>query len=319
LLLSDRMKAEQVTSGLYRLCTMMVNVYFVRDRASGGWVLVDTGLPGYAGAIRREASRLFRHAPHGIVLTHGHFDHVGTVEALAEEWGVPVYAHPLELPYLTGRSEYPPPDPTVGGGAQTWMSPLFSRGPIDLGARVQPLPMNRVVPWLPEWQWQLTDGHAPGHVSLFRPSDRVLIAGDAVVTTKQESLSGALLQRPAKVRRPPAYFTPDWERARRSVQTIAALEPNVLATGHGLPMHGSPMRRELHWLADHFEDVIPSSGRYVDRPAATDRDGVVAVPPAPHFATTPAGLAAIGLGAAVGIGLMARAAGRSRTGSASGM
>ena len=50
-------KAEQVASGLYRLCTMMVNVYFVRDRAAGGWVLVDTGLPGYAGAIRRMSSR----------------------------------------------------------------------------------------------------------------------------------------------------------------------------------------------------------------------------------------------------------------------
>jgi glyoxylase-like metal-dependent hydrolase (beta-lactamase superfamily II) len=199
------------------------------------------------------------------------------------------------------------------------MSPLFSRGPIDLGARVQPLPMNGVVPWLPEWQWQLTDGHAPGHVSLFRPSDRVLIAGDAVVTTKQESLTSALLQRPAMVWRPPAYFTPDWERSRRSVQALAALEPNVLATGHGRPMSGSTMRRELHRLAAHFDEVIPSTGRYVDQPATMDRDGVIHVPPAPRFTTTPLGIAAIGVGAAVGIGLMARAANRGGAGGASSM
>src|SRR4051812_6744038 len=157
------MHSERVASGVYRLRTLMVNVYLVaaNDDHGSPWALIDTGLPGYRGAIRRAAAQLFHRPPSAILLTHGHFDHVGALPRLADEWGVPVYAHPLEMPYLTGRSEYPPPDPTVGGGAQTWMSPLFSRGPIDLGARVQPLPMNRVVPWLPEWQWQLTDGHAP--------------------------------------------------------------------------------------------------------------------------------------------------------------
>ena len=305
------MQAEQIASGVYRLRTMMVNVYFVRDRASGGWVLVDTGLPGYTGIIRRAARRLFRRAPQAILLTHGHFDHVGTVAQLAEEWGVPVYAHPLELPYLTGRSTYPPPDPTVGGGAQSWMSPLFSRGPIDLGARVNPLPPDGVAPWMPEWRWLLTSGHAPGHVSFFREQDRVLIAGDAVVTTRQESALNVLVQRRV-VSRPPAYFTPDWENARRSVQAIASLEPSLLATGHGQPMGGPSMLRELQRLADRFDEAIPSSGRYVNHPAVMDHTGVLHVPPARSFAATPVGIAAIGVSAAIGVGLMARAAARTR-------
>ena len=33
-------------------------------------------------------------------MTHGHFDHVGSLEKLANEWHVPVYAHYLEVPYL---------------------------------------------------------------------------------------------------------------------------------------------------------------------------------------------------------------------------
>src|SRR3954447_15221010 len=172
------MRAERVASDVFRLKTLMVNVYFARDRTSGQWALIDTGLPGYARSIRRVGEQLFGTTPAAILLTHGHFDHVSGLPTLAEEWGVPVYAHALELPYLTGRSKYPPPDPTVGG-SQAWMSPLLPAGPIDLGARVHMLPINGIVPGLPEWQWLLTCGHTAGHVSFFREGDRTLVAGDA--------------------------------------------------------------------------------------------------------------------------------------------
>jgi glyoxylase-like metal-dependent hydrolase (beta-lactamase superfamily II) len=301
------MKAERVAPNVFRLQTLMVNLYFVRDATSGEWVLIDTGLPGFARTIHREAARLFGTRPRAIVLTHGHFDHVGAVRQLSNAWGVPVYAHPLELPYLTGRSKYPPPDPTVGGGSQSWMSPLFSRGPIDLGSRVHMLPLGGTVPGLSDWQWLLTGGHAPGHVSLFRETDRTLVAGDAVVTTRQESAAGALLQRPTLVWRPPAYFTPDWPSARRSVETLAALEPETLLTGHGRPMSGSDMRRQLRDLADRFEHYMPASGRYVPYPAVTDGRGVLHVPPRAGIAMNGRTIAA-GIGAvAVGVGLMALA------------
>ncbi|HZP49116.1 MAG TPA: MBL fold metallo-hydrolase [Vicinamibacterales bacterium] len=299
------MHAEAVAEGVHRLCTLMVNVYFVES--SGQWWLVDTGLPGYSASVRREGERRFGTPPAGILLTHGHFDHVGGLPALAEAWGAPVYAHPLELPYLTGRSSYPPPDPTVGGGAQSWLSPLFPRGPIDLDGRIRMLPEGGNVPGLVDWTWLRTAGHAPGHVSFYREGDRTLIAGDAVVTTKQESTISVLLQR-ERVWRPPAYYTCDWAAARRSVETIAALEPEVLATGHGHALRGAAMREGLRELADRFDTLMPDHGRYIPYPAVTDERGVVHVPPRVGLAPGQvAAAAAIGAAVVAAVWLGARA------------
>src|SRR3954471_24854509 len=112
-----RGRATRIARDVACLELSIVNVYLVGPPQSGdgGWVLVDTGLPTSHGAIVHEAERRFgyRAHPSAIVLTHGHVDHAGSVRELAELWDVPVYAHRLEAPYLTGQSDYPPGDPTV--------------------------------------------------------------------------------------------------------------------------------------------------------------------------------------------------------------
>src|SRR5437868_6787461 len=107
-----------VASGVWGMREVFVNIYMILNPYDGKWFLVDTGMKWSAGNIKKMAHQLFGDdaRPTAIILTHGHFDHVGSLEKLAEEWDVPVYAHYLEVPYLTGRSSYPPPDPTVGGG-----------------------------------------------------------------------------------------------------------------------------------------------------------------------------------------------------------
>jgi glyoxylase-like metal-dependent hydrolase (beta-lactamase superfamily II) len=197
------------------------------------------------------------------------------------DWRVPVFAHRLEAPYLTGQSRYPPADPLVGGGAMSLLSRLYPRGPIDISAHLRRLPEGGAIPALEGWRWVHTPGHAPGHVSLFRDRDRVLIAGDAATTVQQESVIAVSMQR-REVHGPPAYFTSDWQSAGESVGRLAALQPDVLATGHGEPLNGSEMRAALRNLAAHFEDEqIPRIGRYVRRPAVTNERGVVSLPPDP--------------------------------------
>jgi glyoxylase-like metal-dependent hydrolase (beta-lactamase superfamily II) len=296
---------DPVVADLAYLRTAIVNLYLYRrrDAPNGSWVLIDAGMPGSAARILRAAQEWTgsEAGPEAIILTHGHFDHIGALEALLERWNVPVYAHRLELPYLTGRSSYPPPDPTVGGGAMAALARFYPRGPINLGDRVRALPEDGTLPGMPGWRWIHTPGHTPGHVSLFREEDRTLIVGDAFVTTKQESAAAVLTQRP-ELHGPPAYYTQDWEAARRSVERLAALEPRQVATGHGPPLQGTEMLANLHELARNFDRLaVPARGRYVRQPAIADEGGVVTVPP-----PVPDSLPKIVLG--VGIALLVGAA-----------
>jgi glyoxylase-like metal-dependent hydrolase (beta-lactamase superfamily II) len=246
---------------------VMVNVVYlgVPGAGDGEWVLIDAGLPGSAKAIERGAENRFgtKGKPAAIIMTHGHFDHVGALETLAERWDVPIFAHTRELPYLDGRESYPPPDPSVRGGLVAALSGLYPRGPIDVSKYLQPLPPDGSVPFLPDWRWIHTPGHTQGHISLWRARDHALVVGDAFITTNQESAYGVATQTP-EIHGPPKYFTPDWSSARESVRRLAALEPFLVITGHGHAMHGPVMLHALEILARDFDRIaVPEHGRYV--------------------------------------------------------
>jgi glyoxylase-like metal-dependent hydrolase (beta-lactamase superfamily II) len=276
----DKISSYSVARDVAGIKIVFVNVFMVGEPVPGGkWVLVDAGLHGSAHIIMNEAEALFgkNTKPEAIILTHGHFDHVGALTDLLKEWDVPVYAHPLEMPYLNGLSNYPPPDPAVGGGAMAYMSWMFPKKGIDLGNRVKPLPGDGSVPYLPGWRFIHTPGHAPGHVSFFRDSDRVLIAGDAFVTTNQNSALSVITQK-EEVHAPPAYFTIDWVAAKKSVVSLAELKPRAAGTGHGVSMSGEKLERQLEELVLNFDKQIPHNGRYVKQAAVTDERGIINMP-----------------------------------------
>ncbi len=271
----------QVAPNVWGLKDTFVNCYIIQDTESGKWVLVDTGLKSTGKKIKKMAAELFGEdsTPKAIILTHGHFDHVSSVQSLAEEWHVPVYAHYLEMPYLTGKSSYPPCDPTVGGGLVAELSFLYSMKPINISSFVTALPEDNSVPFLEGWQWVHTPGHTPGHISLFRDEDRCLVAGDAFVTTQAESAISVAFEI-KKVCGPPAYGTTDWVAAYESVQKLLLMQPEIAATGHGKPMYGTDMLRQLLDLYERFDEVaIPDQGRYVNEPAVQDANGVMYLPP----------------------------------------
>lgn len=255
----------EVLPSLLCYTIQVVNMCLVRNLETNDFVLVDAGMPKSADEIISTTEKYFGdNQPSAIILTHGHFDHVGAVIDLVKHWKIPVYAHELEIPYLTGKKSYPEPDTTVEGGMVAKMSFIFPNEPINLGDNVRQLPSDGTIPHMPDFKWIHTPGHTPGHVSLFREKDRTLIAGDAFTTVKQEYLYNVLTQK-QEISGPPRYLTTDWKAAKESVIKLQALKPAVAVTGHGLPMSGELLTKSLQKLVKNFEQIaIPEYGKYVN-------------------------------------------------------
>lgn len=250
----------EIAPGVHSFRILIANVYFVRTGA--GWVLIDTAIPNRGEAIRAAAESVYGPGskPNAILLTHGHLDHSGSAVELARKWSVPVYLGRAEFPFVEGEITYPAPDPAVGG-FMAFVSRLFPVAKIDL--EDVPEPLENGTSTMPDWQFIPAPGHAPGQFAFFRPSDRTLIAGDACATVNLDSFAGVIANR-QQISRPPAPFTCDWNEARRSIQTLAGLNPQVLACGHGTPMTGPGTAQKFQEFARNFQ--LPSHARYVSHP-----------------------------------------------------
>lgn len=250
-----RARTFEIARGVHWLPMRGANVYLVDS--GGSWVLIDAGYAGSGATIREVVGRLCGGGrPRSILLTHGHPDHAGAAVRLAADWDVPIHLPEGEVPFVNGTSLYP--EPLV-----FWLARVVPRRAMeamargsDLGDDVRPFDPQAGAPGMPDWTVVATPGHTPGHVALFRPGDRTLLSGDAVLTLAWHSRLGSrgigwlwdLARCRPRLCGPPTVFTCDWRAAAASIATLADLGPWVLASGHGVPLagrHVAPALREL--------------------------------------------------------------------------
>lgn len=242
------------------------NAYLLRG--ASGWLLVDAGWAGDADRIEAAARQALAGEawPQAILLTHVHPDHSGAAHELAGRWSCPVHLPPDEMPIARGdfdamREVAGPMDrwvvlPAMRAMGRRRREALSTRN--TLGDAARPLPPGEPMSGLPGWEVVATPGHTPGHVSLFRPADRVLIAGDALVNLRLNTVRGLLRQQPG-LSGPPWYTTWSPSRAVASIQKLADLSPAVLGPGHGPPLTGPDTPRLIRAFAATLDTKAPST------------------------------------------------------------
>ena len=218
----------------------MLNAFVVRNEASA--IVVDTGLPGSADVVLANLRRTPGLPVTAIVLTHGHIDHAGSAAALRAILDVPVIAHELEVPYLSGAR--PILRPTWGFGHVFKQTGLIER------------PFDHVAPdtVVTGSEFDLSDfgfkgatllhtpGHTPGSLSMLLPDGKT-IAGDLAA-------SGILLGGIALRSRPKQ--PPFEENSALVAQSLAALLDRGSRTfylGHGGPLPRTAIEAHMARLA----------------------------------------------------------------------
>lgn len=257
-------KTRTAAPDVHYYTNQIVNVIFIA-LPFGEWVLIDAGMPKSGDKIIKAAEVLFgaNKPPLAIILTHGHFDHVGSIVELIDKWDVPVYAHPLEFPYLSGEEAYPEPDTSVEGGLLAKMSSMYPHEPVDIREVLLPLPVNGIMPYLPGWKWIHVPGHSPGQVAFYREEDKLLISADAITTVKADAMYKVLAEK-EEVCGPPVYFTTDWKAAHKSFKSISLLLPRVMIPGHGSAMEGEDLEQGLAHLFSNWKKLaVPEEGKWV--------------------------------------------------------
>ncbi|GAA2069634.1 MBL fold metallo-hydrolase [Williamsia deligens] len=221
--------------GIHRLEHAHTNLYLVET--DGGLLLVDTGLPRSYGPLLDAIADLGR-TPRdlsAIVLTHGHFDHVGTARRLASQWDLPVLAPELDRRLVAHPYRYAHQDTRVGAPLRHPRSWPLLAGMVGAGAltvrgvpsrlvttldATTPLPGGAVL--VP------TPGHTAGHVALHLPDRDAVISGDALVTL--DPYTGATGPRIVA-----GAATADIDRTRASLGALEQTGAQVVLPGHGSP------------------------------------------------------------------------------------
>ncbi|WP_345800017.1 MBL fold metallo-hydrolase [Microbacterium sp. AZCO] len=245
----DPQGVSVVAEGVHRLHRAGVNCYLLTS--PDGITLVDAGLPGM-WRLLEDALSLVGARPSDIdavILTHGHFDHVGFSERLRHDHAVPAHIHaadaalvrhPYRYDHESPRWPYPFRHP--GGlpylAAMTAAGALFVKGTraeLDVAPdRPLDVPGHPVPIWSP--------GHTHGHCGFHLPDRGILFTGDALVTL--DPYTGRT--GPRVVAR---AATADAATALLSLDRLADTEALLALPGHGRPYEGD-LRRAVR-LALH--------------------------------------------------------------------
>ena len=223
---------SEVAPGYFQISVAGVNCFLVRR--DDGLTLIDAGLPRTRRVLRDVLARLGAQAGDidALVLTHGHFDHVGMAREIRGT-GTPVLVHSRDAELARHPYQYRPAAPRVpyllnhpGGipiiGRMALNGALMVRGVEAMGRVYHGHPVD--APGAPIALW--TPGHTAGHCAYLFADDGVLISGDALVTLDPYTgETGPQIVAQAA--------TADGDEAMDALKVLADTSASLVLPGHG--------------------------------------------------------------------------------------
>ncbi|MHA7141916.1 MBL fold metallo-hydrolase [Arthrobacter sp. Sr33] len=234
------MLIRDVGPGIHWLEHAGVNLYLVED--NNGVMIVDSGLPAVWPHLRSALRELGyqQDSIRALVLTHAHFDHLGTAARIRSRLRAPILvhredeyiaAHPYRYDHENSRLLYPVKHPKSIPylTRMALAGALNVRGVTDVHylreGHCTDLPGSPEVIHVP--------GHTAGHTALNFSDRGVLICGDALVTLNPYTgITGPAIVSGAA--------TADSGKALESLEKLAGVDADIMLTGHGEPWRASP-------------------------------------------------------------------------------
>ena len=219
----------EIVPGIHQIDGINGNCYVI---GGDGLTLIDTGLPHGSAKILAYLRDVLQKNPSDIktiILTHFHIDHTGNGVELKKASGAKVAIHEADADFVSGKKTGPSLK-GVKGLVIHVLGRLFFRSP-----SFQPDILLKEGDTIAGLSCIHTPGHTPGSICLLDPGRKVLFCGDL------------LRYNGVKLEGPPPQFTPDMGGAMQSVKKIAALDFEILLSGHGVPLRAgaSEKVREL--------------------------------------------------------------------------
>ena len=219
----------EIVPNLHQVDGVQGNCFLIgRD----GLVLVDTGLARNGKKILSYITDFLKKDPRDvtfIIITHYHADHTGNVAMLSQATGAKVAIHEADADYLAGKKSVP----KLKGLRGTVLNALLFLWPVQ---PVVPDILLHDGDSICGLEVIHTPGHTPGSICLYDREDRVLFSGDTL-TTKNGVVHG-----------PPPTATPDMAQALRSARKTAALDFDILLSGHGTPVRPRASEKVAEFL-----------------------------------------------------------------------